>query len=82
MNASASPALRRSTVKGQIPMSNSVKQRQEDAKRPEQKREEEQKLDDAIADSMIASDPPASVSKGKPTAPARKKPLPEDKKGN
>jgi hypothetical protein len=29
-------------------------------------------LDEAVADSMIASDPPASVSKGQPTAPPRR----------
>jgi hypothetical protein len=32
----------------------------------------EEALDEAIADSMIASDPPAAVSKGQPTAPARR----------
>jgi hypothetical protein len=34
--------------------------------------ERDEKLDEAVADSMIASDPPASVSKGQPTAPPRR----------
>ena len=46
-----------------------------DQDRPsDEKPDREEQLDEAIADSMIASDPPAIVSKGKPTAPPRGKP--------
>jgi hypothetical protein len=37
-----------------------------------EKPKKDETLDEAIADRMIASDPPASVSKGKPTAPPRR----------
>ena len=39
---------------------------------PNEHPDKEEKLDEAVADSMIASDPPASVSKGQPTAPPRR----------
>jgi hypothetical protein len=55
-------------------MSNHHKQASDKDKPSDEKREQEDQLDEAIADSMIASDPPASVSKGKPTAPPRKNP--------
>ncbi len=38
---------------------------------PNDNPEKEDMLDEAIADSMDASDPPAIVSKGQPTAPPR-----------
>jgi len=38
---------------------------------PNEHPDRDDKLDEAVADSMIASDPPASVSKGQPTAPPR-----------
>lgn len=39
---------------------------------PNEKPDKDDCLDEAIADSMIASDPPAVVSKGQPTAPPRR----------
>jgi hypothetical protein len=36
-----------------------------------EKPKKDEMLDEAIADSMIASDPPAPVSKGHPTSPRR-----------
>jgi hypothetical protein len=40
-----------------------------DAKDPNKRPNKEEELDEAVADSMIASDPPAVVSKGEPSAP-------------
>ena len=48
------------------------KQAPADPPDPNEKPNKEECLDEAIADSMIASDPPASVSKGQPTAPPRR----------
>jgi hypothetical protein len=39
---------------------------------PNEHPKREEALDEAVADSMIASDPPASVSMGQPTAPPRR----------
>jgi hypothetical protein len=44
---------------------------------PNEHPNKEELLDEAVADSMIASDPPASVSKGAPTAPPRRPKLPQ-----
>jgi hypothetical protein len=44
---------------------------------PNEHPDKEDILDEAVADSMIASDPPAIVSKGAPTAPPRRPKLPQ-----
>ncbi len=44
---------------------------------PNDNPEKEAMLDEAIADSMDASDPPSIVSKGQPTAPPRRPGQPE-----
>jgi hypothetical protein len=46
---------------------------------PNDRPEAEEELDEAIADSMVASDPPAVVSKGEATAPPRGKNADRDK---
>ncbi len=43
-----------------------------DGPAPNEKLQGDEKLDEAIPDSMVASDPPAAVSKGAPTAPPRR----------
>jgi hypothetical protein len=44
---------------------------------PNERANKEDILDEAVADSMIASDPPAIVSKGAPTAPPRRHKFPQ-----
>ncbi len=61
-------------------MPNHHKQAPDQDRPSEEKPDREEQLDEAIADSMIASDPPASVSKGKPTAPRREKPAVQGEK--
>ena len=62
-------------------MSNQHKQPPNKDEPSKEKRKQEEELDEAIANSMIASDPPASVSKGEPTAPPHEKPpVPREKR--
>jgi hypothetical protein len=61
-------------------MPNMPKPSSDSAKAREEKHKADKELDAAIEDSMIASDPPAPVSKGEPTAPPRENSSPPREK--